>query len=260
MPSARREMESYLAEIGLGSLAERAWRELQQGADIEYLYQWVRDQQEYKDRYRGLISLREQGKAAGMSEVQYLQQERAMSDILVRAGMADTSFNTTDYLADVIANQVSADEFATRVQMAEAASSTLPADVRRELYERYGIDQRNVLAYYLDTDRVEQDLIRQQEAAAVAAAYERFQSPQVRTETFERLAREGVEYGTAMQAFEGLGTLGGGLTEQERLEGAFGLNRKVDLQRRARQAAFGGGGQAATVQEGVSGLGESTFA
>ena len=255
---AREDLRGWLDAIGLGELGNDAWDQYTQGAETDFIYQWVREQDQYKRRFAGLEQLRQADMAAGMNEVQYLQEERAMSDILERTGLGGTSFNTPEYLAEVIANQVSPDEFETRVGMAQAATTTLPGDVRRQLSERYGVDQNNILAYYLDTDRVEADLRRQQQAAAVAAAYERFQSPAVRTEVFENLARQGAEYGTAAQAFEGLGTLGRGMDQQARLEGAFGLNREVDLERAARRSAFGGGGTASAQQEGVSGLGSAT--
>lgn len=256
---AKEDLRSWLDGLGLADLADDAWQMYLDGAEIDYVYQEIRQSDTYKQRFSGLISLREQGASAGMTEVQYLQEEQAMRDALVRAGLGNTSFTSDEYLGDVISKQVSVDEFQTRVRLAEAASSTLPPEVREQLDTRYGVGQNNLLAYYLDTDRVEQDLIRQQEAAAVAAAYERFQAPGVRTGLFEDIARRGVEYGEAVAAFQGLGTLGGGLTDQDRLEGAFGLNRKLQLERGARAAQFSGGGSAVATQEGVVGLGESTL-
>lgn len=256
---AKEDLRSWLDQLGLGDLADEAWQMYVEGAEIDYVYQEIRQSDTYKERFSGLISLREQGASAGMTEVQYLQEEQAMRDSLARAGLGDTSFSSNEYLGDVISKQVSVDEFQTRVRLAEAASSTLPPEVRGQLESRYGVGQNNLLAYYLDTDKVEQDLIRQQEASAIAAAYERFQAPGVRTGLFEDAARRGVEYGEAVAAFQGLGTLGAGMTDQERLEGAFGLNRDLQLERSGRGAAFAGGGGAAATQQGVSGLGESTL-
>ena len=260
MPSARDEIKRYLDDLDLGSLADRAWEYYLSGADSDFIYQWIREQDEYKTRFSGLVSLREQGKAATLTESQYLQIERQMRQSLESRGLGGSQFTSNEYLGSVIANEVSADEFDTRVQLAESASTTLPADVRRELQERYGVDQSNVLSYYLDTDRVETELVRQQTAASIAAAYERFQTPAVGNQMFENLARAGVEYGTALQALSRLGTLGARMSEQERLEGAFGLTRSIDLERQAREASFRGGGSAATQQEGVSGLGSASLA
>lgn len=257
MASAQQQLADLLDQAGIGALADMVWRLHREGYDEAYIYNEITASDTYKDRFKGLISLRDQGKAAGMSEVQYLQQERAMSDILTREGLGGTDFNTPDYLASAISNQVSLDEFDTRVQLAKAATTTLPADVRQALQGMYGITQDNLLAYYLDTDKVEKDLQQQQRAASVSAAYSRFQSPAVGNAVFEDLAARGVDYQDAATAFGSLGTLGAGLNAQERLEGAFGLNRQVGLERSGRTAGFSGGGSAAAGREGIGGLGES---
>ena len=110
----------------------------------------------------------------------------------------------------------------------------------------------------METDRTEQDLIVQQEAAQLSAAYSRFQSGRIGTGTLEDVARQ-VDESRAVTAMQGLGTLGGDLDDRTRLEGAFGINRFVDMARRRRLAAQSGGGTAVTQTEGVSGLGDSTM-
>jgi hypothetical protein len=248
----RRAFEASGIE-SLGALADELWGLHQQDYSDAAIYEWLVQQDVYKQEFSGLVTLREQGAAAGYNEADYLAERKAMRQVLTRAGFGGTSFDTNEYVGEVIGNQVSMDEFTTRIQMAEAAAATLPQDVRDELRTRYGITGPNVVAYYLETDRTEQDLLKQQEAAQLASAYSKFQTGYVATETFESLAQQ-VDERQALEAIGRLGTLGGGLTDQQRIEGAFGLNRLVDAQRRARAAEFSGGGEAVGTQEGLSGL------
>ena len=243
---------------GLAKLADEMWELHQKDYSDEAIYEWLLEQEPYKEEFAGLVTLRKNGKAAGMGEGDYLTMRRQMSDMIRRSGFGGTSFDNKDYLNTVIGNEVSFEEFTDRIQLAEAASQTLPADVRAELRDRYGVTDRNVVAYYMETDRTEQDLIVQQEAAQLSAAYSRFQTGRIRTEALEEVARQ-VDESRAVTAMQGLGTLGGDLEDQKRLEGAFGLNRLVDLQRRQRLAAQAGGGGGGIQAEGVSGLGDSAM-
>ncbi len=241
----------------LGQLAEGLWELHQQGYSDTAMYEWLVQQDVYKQEFAGLVTLREKGVAAGYNEQDYLSERKAMRQMLVSAGFGGTSFDSNEYIAEVIGNEVSLDEFNTRIQLAENAASTLPQDVRVELRQRYGINDRQIVAYYLETDRTEQDLLRQQEAAQLAASYSQFQTGRISTGVLEEVASQ-VDERQAAEAFGRLGTLGGDLTEQERLEGAFGINRLIDMQRRARAAAFAGGGGSVEQAEGASGLGSAT--
>lgn len=254
MASATQMLTDMLNGAGLGSLADMVWDLHRQGFDEDYIYNEIVQSEVYRTRFSGLVKLREDGAAAGMSEIDYLQVERAMSDILVSQGLGDTQFNTVEYLGQVIGAQNSVDEFQTRVELGVAASSTLPEDIRAEFRDMYGIGQENILAYYLDTENVARDLQQQQRAAAISAAYNRFQSPAISRDTFEELAARGVEYGDAVRAFAGLGTLGRGLGELARLEGAFGMTQGLERERAGRKAAYAGGGTAAQTREGLTGL------
>ena len=132
---------------GLAQLADQMWELHQQDYSNEAIYEWLILQEPYKEEFSGLVTLRDKGKAAGMSEGDYLTMRRQMSDMIRRTGFGGTSFDNKDYLNDVIGNEVSFEEFTDRIQLAEAASQTLPADVRAELRERYGVTDRNVVAY-----------------------------------------------------------------------------------------------------------------
>lgn len=261
MADALSELRRAFEDSGiesLGTLSQELWRLHQEDYSNEAIYEWLVQQDVYKAEFAGLVTLREQGAAAGYNEAEYLDERKEMRRLLREYGFGGTSFDTNEYVGEVIANQVSLDEFNTRIQMAEAAASTLPEDVRAELQQRYGINPQQVVAYYLETDRTEQDLIRQQEASALQASYSRFQTGRLSTTTLEAVAGQ-VDENQALEAFGRLGTLGGGLDDQSRLEGAFGLNRLLDIQRRARAAAYSGGGQAAATEQGVTGLADSTM-
>ena len=259
MATATEQLRAELDAAGLGDLADMVWSLYREGREFDYIYQQILESATYQDRFSGLISLREKDLSAGMSEGQYLQMERAMLGQLQQSGFGGSPFATQQYIGSIIGNNVSLEEFQSRVQMAQAAATTVPADVRRELRERYGVGVNNLVEYYMDTDLTEQTLLRQQQAAALAAQYERFQTMEIGTAAVESVAGQLTQdAGAAINAQEqmaGLGTLGAGLSAQERLEGAFGLNDTINRQRRARTAAFQGGGVAAATEEGLAGLG-----
>lgn len=260
--SAIAVLRDMLNEAGLGSLANTVWNSHKQGFDYDYIYEQITESGAYKTRFSGLVALREKDRAAGMSEGEYLALESAMRRDLEESGFGGTRFTRDSYLGQVIGNEVSEDEFRARIQMAELAATTLPVDVRRELRERYGIRSNQVVEYYMDTDSTQKELLRQQQAATLAAQYERFQTMEVSTSAMERLAADVAtnpsSIPNANEAFEAMGTLGEGLSAEERLRGALGLNRQLDLERRRREAAYSGGGTAAQEAEGVTGLAASS--
>lgn len=251
------DLRRTLEEAGLGALAQGIWAMHQQNASDEAIYDWMLEQPDYQRNFSGLVALRQKGKAAGIKEGEYLQLRQGMSAVLQRAGLSRSGFDTPEYLNRVIGEEVSLDEFTNRVAMAQAAASTMPQEVQDELRNRYGITSDNVLAYYLDTDAVEADLVNQQQAAMLAASYARYQSPPIRTDVFEEVARQ-VDERNANEALNSLGTLGTGLSDQERILGAFGLSPAMARERRTRAASFQGGGNAAAQAEGVTGLASSS--
>jgi hypothetical protein len=260
MASAVRQLQRLLEGTGLGELAEDVWDRFLAGWNEEAIYNWMVEQDAYQREFSGLVELRNKGKAAGMTEGDYLQERDQMQTILRRTGFGGTMFDDKYYLNDVLGNEVSVDEFESRIGMAQQAADTLPPDVRAELRTRYGINDRDVVSYYLDTDRVEADLVRQQQASYLAAQYGRFQpnKDRVSNEAFESLARRGVDPEQAAQLMEGLGSLGRTLNDRRRLEGAYGWDAAMNREREGRGAAFAGGGGAQSQQEGVTGLGSAT--
>lgn len=260
--SARGIIEGTLARYGLGSLAEWAWNKYLQGDSVEEIMLEMRTTKTYKSRFPAMEQLASEGRA--ISEEEYMQYEQTIRQLTSAHGLPTNIYGSSSYIAELLINDISAAEAQQRMQLAESASLTAPAEFREEAARLYGISPAQWASVWLETDRTLPELERMYTASAIAGEATIRDLGQLSRQMAERVAGAGV---TPEQAREGLATasreLGSrlpgeaetGLGADTLVAGALGLGaERTALERRRRQriASFAGGGGFATTQGGTT--------
>ena len=261
---ARAIIQQALAAYGLEGLAGWAWTLHKEGQDINMILAQLPKQPEFIARYPAYEFLAQQGRA--ISVQQYRAYEDQVIADLRRYGVPQGMYDTPAAIGNLLKADVSAVEVGERLQLAARAAYSAPIEVREALRDRYGVQDGDMVGFYLDPEKALPLLDARYKAAEVAGAAA-LSNINVATEMAERLANQGVAYGTAVQGFanvRGMSDLKvleqgtGNVTEEELIGAQFGEGdaaARVDRVRGARaaryQAAEGG---AASSQTGVSGL------
>jgi hypothetical protein len=270
--SARAYIDELLGQWGLGDLSGWAWDQIQAG-NVEMLPQLIRGTDQYKARFKGLEARRAAGLNV-MSEAQYLNLENDYREVMHRYGIPRGSFDTQDYLATLIANDLSPSEVNDRLRIYQDAAFNAPAEVRQQLQSYYGVTEGGLMAYYIDPERALPALAAQYAAAGVGSAATRGGFGALERQTAERIAQLGGT-GQDMATFENLARsgelftgLGGSEADQAVIsreaaaEAAFGGNateaERMRKRAEGRVAAFAGGGGFAQSNQGVTGLGDTS--
>lgn len=269
--SARAIIDNTLAEFGLSGLGDRVWNAVNSGAIVpEQIVSFIRQTDEYKQRFAGMKPLQDRGRA--ISEAEYISTERAIAQVFRSAGLPSGFYDSPDDFAKFIGAEVSPAELGDRVQEYTRMAFDAPSEVRSQLQALYGIGSGELTAYFIDPERA-LPLIRQQaRAAELSGAASRTGFGALDRGEAERLAQLGV---TDQQAQEGFGALVDArelftpldLGEQAigrdaqigaALGGDAAARRRIEDRRRRRTAQFEGGGGYAGNQQGLSGIGSAS--
>lgn len=195
-------------------------------------------------------------------ELQYISYRNTVSEAAQRFGI-NSDLVTKNKIADYVGNRVSASEIADRMGQAATAVATTPPETISILRDYYGVQNGDLISFYLDPDTTEAMLTRRYTAARIGTEAQRQQFG-IDVQMAEDLAMRGI---TADQANVGFGQaraqsefmFGRGETASQRaLIGAqFGeeqSRQQMERIARSRTGAFQGGGSFVTTQEGVGGL------
>lgn len=217
-----------------------------------------------------------QRRAAGLPPVSisdYQSTRDTYQQILNRGGLAP--YVDAKALTDkLIAGDTSPAELQDRVQAAQAAVFNEPAEVRAELQREFGVGNAlgAATAYYLDPVNSVPKIQQQLAAARIGGAAVRTGYGLLTADETTRLAQQGITADQAQQGFSQLasqsqlfaplpGEPGATVSRSEQLGAVFDSNaadqQRVERQRRARLAVFGGGGGFGSTQQGVAGLGSA---
>lgn len=272
--SAKATISSTLNDYGLSSLTDWAWGLYLQGYDTTYIFNELRNQPAFKDRFAGM-AVRQAAGLTPISPTQYVQREAAYDQATHAAGI-NGFFDRNALYTQWIGGDVSAAEVSQRAQNAYQAALGEPLDVRAELHRIYGDDAAGVAtAYFLDPKNTLGEAQRRLQAGEIGAGSSRSGFGLLTRQEAEQLAGLGV---TGTQAQQDFGKLAGeselftpligqgnaetAITRQQQIDGMFGANaeaqKAIDRQAGGRVAQFSGprGGQSKT---GVAGLGEATI-
>lgn len=264
--SAYQIIHDALKTYGLGALSDWAWNLYKNNkvADWDSLKLQVYDRPEFKTRFPAFQALRDDGRAISVDD--YRNYEQTIGRMVQGFGLPKEVYTSPTYIAKLLTHDVDPTEFQKRAQMAQAATTTVPVEVRSALQRFYNVAPGDLTSWFLETEQT-QGLLEKRFASAQLAGEYRMQSLRDISEaTASRMAEAGVSTETARQAFSHVGNLSGQLPGEAEGElganvaalGAVGVGPEAErlARRRAqRGAAFAAGGTAVTGEGGATGLG-----
>lgn len=259
-------IKSTLNSMGLGALADWAWKRYQEGAAIDTIMVELYQRPEFKAQYPEYEELAKKGRASSVAEIQAYR--KAVTGIFRAYGIPSSFYDEPADLARFAMNEVSVAEISQRVSMAaEAAYSSSPL-FRSEMERLYGVNNGDLVAFFLDPDKAEPLIKQKFVSAQIGTAARQTTYGTLTADEAERLAGLGVDQQRANEGFNTLARsqeLFNPLSANEQqigrdvqLGAAFGGDaaaQKTVEQRRARRLAdFAGGGSFATNREGIAGV------
>ena len=176
---ARAFLRGMLETYGLGSLAGEVERLVGETTNELVIAQRLRETQQYKDRFKGLLSLQQRGIPDIRNEAEYLDLESNYRQVFREAGLRDylgTSGTQPEY--DAIARlvgdfSVSVNEVRDRVTDAQRVVADTPQEVRDSLQRFYGVDPNLLTQYVLDPTRTTGEIQRRANAAIIGGYAQR---------------------------------------------------------------------------------------
>lgn len=259
-------IRQMLNQMGLGSLADWAWKRYQEGASIDTIEIELYQRPEFKQQYPEYWDLAGRGRAVSVGWLQ--EYRRQVVGMLRSAGIPPGFYDDPAELARFASAEISLAEMSKRVTMAADAVYSSSPLFRAEMERLYGVSTGDLVAYFIDPDKAE-PLIRQKYVASqIGAASRQTNYGTLTADEAERLYGQGVD---AQRALEGFNTLARSqelfnplaMSEQQigrdvQLGAAFGGNAEaqqtVERRRGRRLAEFAKGGSYATNREGIAGI------
>jgi hypothetical protein len=273
MADARDTLASYLRPFGLDAqdVIDAAWTFVQANpglADNEALIvDSTRNTKSYKDRFAGNAAR----VAKGLPELTpgaYLQYEEAYRQKLRSSGMPIGFYDTQGDLAKFIGNDTDPDEITQRINLGYKAVKDADPQIIAEMKRLYMVDDASLAAFFIDPEKSKDIVLRQAQAAQIAAEAQTQAEMRLSAQEAEGLAQQGI---TSTQARQGFGaisssrelfdtTLAGEeqITREEQISGVLGTNanaaQRIAQRQRKRKASFEEGGGLAETQQGITGL------
>lgn len=259
-------IRQMLDSMGLGGLADWAWRRYQEGASLDTITIELYQRPEFKAQYPEYEELAKRGRAYSVAELQAYR--KAVVGIFRSYGIPESFYDQPGDLARFAASEVSIAEISKRVSMAAEAVYQSSPMFRSEMERMYGVGNGDLVAFFLDPDKAE-PLIRQKYVSAqIGGAARQTNYGTLTVDEAERLQGLGVD---AQRASEGFSVLARSqelfnpvsMSESQigrdvQLGAAFGgdatAQQTVERRRGQRLAEFAKGGGYATNREGIAGV------
>lgn len=235
--------------------------ELSDAPSIDEIGFVLRDEPAFKKRFPANDTRLKKGLPV-YSVSQYLRLENDILDQMRFKGLPTGFYDdpATD-LQGFIANDVSPQEVANRIDQGFRAVKEADPQVVAEFQRLYGVSEGDLAAYFLDPEKMRPEFdsraaARQAQAAQIAAQATIQSQMGLTAAEAEALATAGVTQAQAQQGFGQIGTtqellnttLQGeqALTREEIISGTFGTRaeaaQRIATRKRQRQAAFEAGG------------------
>lgn len=273
MADARETLASYLRPYGLDAqdVIDAAWQFVQENPSLAsndtLVINSTRNTETYKRRFRGNA----ERVAKGLSELSpaaYIQYEEAYRQSIRRAGFPVGFYDTEEDLSNFIARDIDPSELSNRLERGYKAVTQADPQIVAEMKRLYMVDDASLAAYFIDPTRAQDIVLRQAQAAQLAAQAQTQAGIGLTVEEAESLALQGV---TQEQARQGFGAIAQAeelfrpiemgeeaITREEQISGALGVNaaaaQRIATRQRRRRAAFEAGGGLAETAQGVTGL------
>ena len=230
----------------------------------------IRDTDEYRARFPAMAERRKLNLPA-ISEADYLDLEKSYRQIGQAAKLPAELYDSPEDFDQLIAGDVSPQEYNERVQLGMEASLGANQETVRLLRDFYNITDSDLTAYYLDPERAESifEDRRRMESAGLGAASTQALGETINVRTAEALQAESIQGREIQQRLgQRVGLTDQLLGEEEALtastiaEAEFGLDvesaTRMRRRREERTTGFAGRSGALTTAGGVTSLGEAT--
>lgn len=196
-------------------------------------------------------------------ELQYIGYRNTVTEAAQRYGINEDLI-TKERIADYITNRTSAAELTNRMSQAATAVATTPAETMSILRDYYGVQNGDLISFYLDPDTTEAMLQKRYTAARIGTEAMRQQFG-IDVALAEDLATRGISVDEAQTGFAQarrqeafMVGLGETATQRALIGAQFGeeeSRRQIERIARSRTGEFQQGGAFTTTQRGISGLG-----
>ena len=273
MADARDTLASYLRPFGLDAqdVIDAAWSFVQQNpglADNEtIIIDSTRNTQTYKNRFAGNAARVAKG-LPELTPAAYLQYEEAYRQKLRSSGMPIGFYDSQQDLARFIGNDTDPDELKQRIDLGYKAVKDADPQIVAEMKRLYMVDDASLAAFFIDPEKSKDIVLRQAEAAQIAAEAQKQADMRLSAQEAEALSLQGI---TTTQARQGFGSLGTArelfdttmpgeeqITREEQISGVLGTNaaaaQRIAKRQRQRKATFETGGGLSETQQGITGL------
>lgn len=175
--SAGAFLRNILTQFGLGSLAGSVDSLVQQwGSNTDVIALKLKDTQQYKDRFKGLLAMQSRGVTDVSNEAEYIRLESSYRQVFRDAGIQSFigdagSTAERDAIARLAGDySVSVDEVRSRVSDAQRVVADTAPEVRDALQRFYNVSASDLVAYTLDPTRT-RDRINEIANAAMIGGY-----------------------------------------------------------------------------------------
>lgn len=262
--AASDELRTVLRRFGLEALFDdlnnAVIRDETLVRNTDALFSAVRGNPVYQQRFKGNEDRLRKGLPV-LSEAEYVAQEQQYETVLRNLGMRRGFYDSQDDFAKFIGNDVSPIELSNRIEQGYNAVVNAPPTVVNELKRLTGIDDTQLVEYFLDPQRSGQEIERKARSAQIAAQARTTANIVLTAQQAENLALAGVTQQQAQAGFTQIGQqeelfrpLAGEeeISQEQLLAGIFtneeAARRRIEQRRRARTAAFEAGGGFAGTQ------------
>lgn len=226
----------------------------------------IRQTPQYKTRFAANEQRRAKGLNA-LSESEYVAMERVYMQYLRASGLPSELYDQNTDVQNLLANDVSVAELATRINQGYSAVKNADPQVVSEMKRLYGVTEDQLAAYFLDPEKTTPILVRQAQSAQIAAEARLQAGIEIGQTQVEQLATAGVTQEQARQGFQAIQQVQDlfaatpteeGIATEEQVAGIFGTSaaaqQRIRQRQRSRQAQFEAGGRFAGQGTTVTGL------
>ena len=142
----------YISSFGLPkSLVPQIMRAFQNGMPSSSILPFIRSTSEYNSKFPAMQARRNQG-LSPLNEAEYLDLQDGYTRLIDSAGI-DRKFMTAEDTANLIKQDVSLNEFQSRVALAEEAANSADLETIKLLRDQYNYSQGDITSLYLDIDK-----------------------------------------------------------------------------------------------------------
>ena len=262
---ARNTLTTYLDRYGLSSLQPFLFdlisRDEINTGNPDALISKIRERPEYMERFPA-NAVRLKNGISELDPASYIALEKSYRDTLRANNLPDRFYD--DPKADFakwIEGDVAPSEVQRRIEQGYNAVKDADPEVKRQMFELYGVSDGELAAYFIDPERTKplldsKQLARQAQAANIAARASEQGGIQLTGVLAEELASRGVTSATAGQAFGQIGAMGElrqqfagetALTTEDIIGATLGYNvaaqQELERRKKLRLGEFQGGGQ-----------------